>query len=208
MLKRVVLYNGESAYRVKVGDIVRELPVVQVDKGLWIASDADLVLGDIEFILHVAELISRKVEHLDPEVVVAPEAKALPLAFQVAKNLGHNRMVLARKSVKAYMSDYLLVEVKSITTSEKQTLVLTKGDAEYLKGKRVCLLDDVVSTGGTLKALESITLKAGGRIVCKASIWIEGPWYEDDLTFLGELPVFVNEEKFKEIEAALCKIRK
>lgn len=208
MLKRVMLYNGESTYRVKIGDIVRELPIVQVDDGLWIASDADLVLGDIEFILHTAELISRKVEHLDPEVVVAPEAKALLLTFQVAKNLGHNRMVIARKSVKAYMSDYLITEVKSITTSKKQTLVLTRGDAEYLKGKRVCILDDVISTGGTLKALESVTDKAGGRIVCKASIWIEGPWYEDDITFLGELPIFVSEEKFRELEATLCKIRK
>ncbi|MCS7135824.1 MAG: phosphoribosyltransferase family protein [Nitrososphaerota archaeon] len=208
MLNRVMLYNGESTYRVRIGDIVRELPIVQVEEGLWIASDADLVLGDIEFVLHAAELISKKVEPLGPDVIVSPEAKALPLAFQVAKNLGHSKIVFVRKSVKAYMSDYLLVEVKSITTNEKQTLVLTRGDAEYLEGKKVCLLDDVVSTGGTLKALESITNKAGGKIICKASVWIEGPWYEGDLMFLGELPVFVNEEKLKELEAALCKIHK
>lgn len=203
-----MLYNGESTYRVRIGDIVRELPIVKVEEGLWIASDADLVLGDVEFVLHAAELISKKVEPLSPDVIVSPEAKALPLAFQVAKNLGHSKIVFARKSVKAYMSDYLLVEVKSITTNEKQTLVLTRGDAEYLEGKKVCLLDDVVSTGGTLRALESITNKAGGKIVCKASIWIEGPWYEGDLMFLGELPVFVNEEKLKELEATLCKIHK
>ncbi|PUA32984.1 MAG: phosphoribosyltransferase [Candidatus Terraquivivens tikiterensis] len=203
MLKRVVPYKGESAYRVKVGELTRELPIVQVDKGLWIASDADLVLGDVEFISHAAELVSRKIRHFNPEVIVAPEAKALPLAFQVAKNLGHNRVVFARKSIKAYMSDYLLADAKSITTSEKQVLVLTGRDAEYLRGKRVCLLDDVVSTGGTLKALESITSRAGGKVVCKASIWIEGPWYDGELVFLEELPVFLSEEKLKDLERVL-----
>ncbi|MEM2910184.1 MAG: phosphoribosyltransferase family protein [Nitrososphaerota archaeon] len=205
MLKRVTLYNGECTYRVKIGEVVRELPIVQVDKGLWIASDAELILGDVEFISYTAELISKKIKRLNPEVIVAPEAKALPFAFQVAKNLRHNRIVFARKSIKAYMSDYLFVDTKSITTSEKQVLVLTGGDAEYLRGKRVCLLDDVVSTGGTLKALESLTSRAGGKTICRASIWIEGPWYEGDLLFLEELPVFVNEEKLKELEMCYCK---
>lgn len=205
MLKRVMLYNGESTYRVKIGDIIRELPIVQVDEGLWIASDAELVLGDVEFITYAAELISRRIRDLDPEVIVAPEAKALPLAFQVAKNLGHNKIVIARKSIKAYMSDYLLIDVKSITTSGKQILVLTKEDVEYLRGRGVCLLDDVVSTGSTLKALECVINKIGGKVVCKASIWIEGPWYEGDLMFIDELPVFVSKKKLKELETALCK---
>jgi len=203
MTERIALYRGQKYYRIRIGSVTRDLPIVQVDEDLWIASNAGIILGDIEFISAAAEAMVKRLKPLRPEIVITPEAKAIAFAYEVAKALGHKRLIIGRKSVKAYMKDYLIEEVKSITTREKQVIVLTKEDADYVAGKRVCLLDDVVSTGGTIKALEKLVEKVGGKIVCKAAIWIEGPWYKGDLIYLGELPIFVTERKLQSIKESL-----
>lgn len=204
MLRRVELYRGQEVFETRIGGVVRNLPVIRIDRDIWIASDANLILGDTDFIYQVAGLMAEKLSPLNPEVILTPEAKAIAFAYQVARNLGHSRMVVGRKSVKSYMTDYLLEKVKSITTREQQIIVLTKEDAEHLSGKSVCLLDDVVSTGGTVGALERLVRKAGGKVACIASIWVEGPWFTGDLIRLGELPVFVSESKLRELEASLA----
>ncbi|MCX8187958.1 MAG: phosphoribosyltransferase family protein [Nitrososphaeria archaeon] len=204
MLARVEIYQGQQKYRIKIGDVVRELPLVKVDEGIWIASDAEIILGDIEFISEAAEMIAEKVKPFNPELIVTPEAKAIGLAYETAKLLGHKRLIIGRKSIKAYMSNPLVEEVKSITTREKQLIVLTREDAEKIGSKRVCLLDDVVSTGGTITSLERLVRRIGGEIVCKAAIWVEGPWYgRGDLTYLSELPIFVDEWRLKEFATRL-----
>lgn len=203
MTKRVILYQGQKAYPIKIGRVTRELPLIQVDEGLWIASNAGIILGDVEFISEAAKIMADKIKPFDPEFLVTPEAKAIAFSYEVAKDLGLRRVVIARKSIKAYMSDYLVEEVKSITTREKQFLVLVREDAEELNGRRVCLLDDVVSTGGTLNALERLVMRAGGSVVCRAAIWIEGPWYSGDLIRLGELPIFVDHRRLRELEEAV-----
>jgi len=195
----VKTYNGQKYYTVSIGTIMRSIPIVEVEEGIWIASDAELILGDVEFISKTAEILANKIKPLYPEVIVTPEAKSIALAYEVSKNLGHRKFVVARKSVKAYMKDYVVETFKAITTKETQTLVLVKEDLEYIRDKKVCLLDDVVSTGGTMEALESLVKKAGSKIVCKAAIWKEGPWYKkQDLIFLDILPIFVIENKLKE----------
>jgi adenine phosphoribosyltransferase len=191
MNTRVIKYRGQKSHIINIGGITRELPVVQVSEGLWIASNADLILGDVEFIQVAAELIYNKVKQYNPEILVTPEAKAIAFAYELAKRLGHRRLVIARKSVKAYMTEYLIEKCSSITTKAKQILVLVKEDADRIRDMRVCIIDDVVSTGETMTALERLVKKAGGIVVCKAAIWIEGPWYKGDLIYLDELPVFM-----------------
>ncbi|MCL7382890.1 MAG: phosphoribosyltransferase [Thaumarchaeota archaeon] len=191
MHPRVLEYVGQEKYIIKIGGLLRELPVIQVSNDIWIASNADLILGDIEFIQTVADLLSDRIKVFNPEIIVTPEAKAIAFAYEVAKKIGHKKIVIARKSVKAYMRDYLLEECSSITTKGSQVLIFVKEDVERVRNRRVCIIDDVVSTGGTITALERLVKKSGGEVVCKAAIWIEGPWYTGELLYLDELPVFM-----------------
>ena len=198
-LEFVRKYCGEKFYEINIAGLKRKLPIVNVGNGIWIASNANLVLGDVEFINAVGKELAIKIKPYNPEIIVTPEAKSLALAYEVARNLGHKKYIVARKSVKAYMKNYLVEEVKSITTREPQKLVLSSDDIALIKGKRICLLDDVVSTGGTIRALERLVVKACGNIVCRASIWLEGPWCRDmPLIYLSILPIFVkNLEEFR-----------
>lgn len=197
MSPRILEYTGQEKYTIRIGELVRELPVIQVSNNIWIASNADLILGDIEFIQAAANLLSEKINKYGPEIIVTPEAKAIAFAYEVAKKIGHRKLVIARKSVKAYMRDYLLEECSSITTKGRQVLLFVREDVEKIKNRKVCILDDVVSTGGTITALEKLVKKAGGEVVCKAAIWIEGPWYKGDLLYLDELPLFVKEQEIQ-----------
>jgi len=197
-LEEILVYRGQSHYEIEVEGLKRSLPIVEVSPGTFIASDAELILGDVEFIEKVAKALSSKIKQFSPSIVVTPEAKAIALAYEVSKNLGHKKFVVARKSLKAYMKKYLVESVSSITTTEEQKLVLADDDIDLVKGKRVCILDDVISTGGTIKALEKLVQRAEGKIVCKAAIWKEGSWYKnEDLIFLSKLPVFVAPENFE-----------
>ncbi|MCG2895380.1 MAG: phosphoribosyltransferase, partial [Vulcanisaeta sp.] len=160
----------------------------------YIASDADLVLGDVEFINAVSRELAGLVSQYRPGVVVVPESKAIALAYSLSRELGINRFVVVRKSVKAYMGGYVKVRANSITTRETQYLVLDPNSVNYLRNKDVCLMDDVVSTGSTMRGMEELMSKVGTNIVCRAAIWIEGPWVSDDYVIhLGELPIFVEE---------------
>lgn len=185
-------YGGESFLEIEIAGLRRSLPIVDVGNGIHIASNASLVLSDVEFISVVGRELAKKVKDFRPEIIVTPEAKSLAVACEVARNLAHKRYVVARKGVKAYMRNYIVEEVKSITTREPQLLVLSIDDVDLIRGKRVCLLDDVVSTGGTIKALERLVIKSGGSVVCRAAVWLEGPWCVDmPLTYLSMLPIFV-----------------
>jgi adenine phosphoribosyltransferase len=204
-LPRVILYQGQREYVTRVGSLERTLPIVKVSEGLWIASIGEIVLGDIDFVEQAGSLLAKKIkQQCNPEVIIAPEAKAFPLAHVIARELGHKFFAAARKGVKGYMSGYISIEVQSITTAEKQRLILDDIDVLRVKGKKVCLLDDIVSTGGTMRALQAITEKAGGIPVCKAAIWLEGPWWnEKDLIYLTELPVFMSNELYEKSRKSL-----
>lgn len=184
-------YRGQRTFDVAVGGLERSLPVVQVEGGVWIASDADLILGDAVFIQRCAELLAARLRRLRFDVVLTAEAKAVPLAFAVSSLLGKERFLVARKSVKKYMGEFVEESVRSITTEGSQRLVLSAADARLARGRRVCLLDDVVSTGETLDALSRLARKAGGQVVCRCAVWKEGPWYPSrGLIHVGTLPVF------------------
>ena len=126
---------------------------------------------------------------------MGPEAKAVPLLQALSTLLGHQRYVVCRKSVKAYMQNPVRVEVESITTKGTQALVLDGIDADRIKGKRVAVVDDVVSTGGSMVSVEALMNKAGATIACRAAILKEGSSYSGDLIYLQDLPVLTTEAR-------------
>lgn len=174
-------------YRIKVAGVERDLPLCPVSDELYIA--AFVLFGDVELTERCAEaLYELAPEH---DVMITAESKGIPLIHAMCRLSGKNRYALARKSVKLYMRDVIKCETKSITTGAVQTLYLDGYDAEYMRGKRVLIVDDVISTGGSLHSLENLVLQAGGNIVGKMAILAEGDAIERrDITCLAPLPLF------------------
>lgn len=177
-----------ETYTLRVAGLTRELPVVQVADGLSIASF--VMLGDTELVNACARELADKLSPFDFDLIVGPEAKVLPLLQSMATLLGHPRYIVCRKSLKAYMRDPVAVEAQSITTHGKQTLALDGVDASRVRGKKVAIVDDVVSTGGSLAAVEDLMRVAGAEVVVRASVLKEGDSYTADLIYLEKLPVF------------------
>lgn len=176
-----------KTYELNVAGVTRELPIIAINDDLKIASF--IVLGDTELVTAAAPLLAKRLPKVD--MLVTAEAKGIPFVHEVAKALGMKRYIVARKNVKAYMDKPLTHEVNSITTQNSQLLCLDSHDANMIKGKRIALIDDVISTGESMQALEELVQKAGGDVVAKAAILAEGDASErDDIVFLEKLPVF------------------
>ncbi len=138
-----------------------------------------------------ADALYEKIKGLgDINMLVCPEAKGIPLTHALAVRMGVD-YVVARKSVKGYMEHPIIAEVKSITTTEKQVIVIDEFDAAKLDGKKVCVVDDVVSTGGSLRSLEEVLAKTGCTVISKVAVLLEeGGYSNDDLIYLERLPIF------------------
>ena len=176
-----------KTYTLNVAGLTRELPIIKLSYDLSIASF--VILGDTEIVRKTAPIIAKKLPEVD--FIVTAEAKGIPLAYEISRVLNLNEYVVARKSVKAYMEEPIEVEVNSITTTNSQKLYLNNLDAKKIKGKRVALVDDVISTGQSLKALERLVEKAGGKVLAKAAILAEGDAKDrKDIIFLEALPTF------------------
>lgn len=175
-----------STYKMTVAGCERELPLCSVSKNLDIA--AFIMFGDVEITEKTAaELLKKCPEH---DVIVTAEAKGIPLCYEMARQ-GCRDYVVVRKSVKVYVQNPISVEVKSITTANVQNLYMPGDKAERIKGKRVLIVDDVISTGASLESIEKLVVKAGGNIVGKATVLAEGDAAErDDIIFLEKLPLF------------------
>ena len=176
-----------KTYTLHVAGLTRELPIIKLSYDLSIASF--VILGDTEIVKKTAPMIAKKLPEVD--FIVTAEAKGIPLAYEISKILNLNEYIVARKTVKAYMEEPIEVEVNSITTTNSQKLYLNNQDANKIKGKRVALIDDVISTGQSLKALERLVEKAGANVVAKAAILAEGDAKDrKDIIFLEALPTF------------------
>ncbi|WP_339001695.1 adenine phosphoribosyltransferase [Fusobacterium animalis] len=176
-----------KTYTLNVAGLTRELPIIKLSYDLSIASF--VILGDTEIVRKTAPIIAKKLPEVD--FIVTAEAKGIPLAYEISRVLNLNEYVVARKSVKAYMEEPIEVEVNSITTTNSQKLYLNNQDAKKIKGKSVALVDDVISTGQSLKALERLVEKAGGKVLAKAAILAEGDAKDrKDIIFLEALPTF------------------
>lgn len=173
-------------YKLNVCGLERNLPIIQISDNLKIASF--VLLGDAELAEKAGLELS---EIVDADIILTAEAKGISLAHEIARNIGEKSFVVARKSEKAYMNDPINVEVNSITTKNTQKLFLDFKDVEKIKGKKIALVDDVISTGESMNALESLVEKAGGKVVQKLAILAEGDAADrDDIIFLEKLPIF------------------
>ena len=174
-------------HEIDIAGLKRQLPICRVTDDLYIG--AFVIFGDVELTVHCArELLKRAPEY---DYLIAPEAKAIPLIYEMARQSGAEKYFLARKKAKAYMQGVFEVKVQSITTAGEQTLVLDAEDAAQLKGKKLLILDDVISTGESLRAMEVLVEKVGGVIAGKMAILAEGDAAQrDDIITLAPLPLF------------------
>ena len=180
----------DEFYELKVAGLTRKLPKVKINDKLAIASF--VMLGDTDLIEKCADALFYQLDirKLDIDIIVVPEAKGIALAHCISNHMSVD-YVVARKSVKGYMSDPMVEKVQSITTIGAQTLVLDSCDVEKLKGKKICIVDDVVSTGGSIMGLQEMLEKIDCKVVCKATVLLEEAGYDkDDLIYLAKLPIF------------------
>lgn len=177
-------------YEIEVCGVKRQLPLIRINESLSFGSF--VIIGDTELISACAGTLAEKIGPVD--AIVTAEAKGIALAYEVSKQLHLKEFIVARKSVKNYMQDVVAHEVNSITTSGTQKLYLDGVDAEKIRGKNVCILDDVISTGESLNALEALVKEAGANVIKKAAVLAEGKAAErTDILFLEKLPLFPNE---------------
>ena len=182
-------------YEMDVAGLKRELPLCKVSDDLYIG--AFVMFGDVELTVHcAAELLKRAPEY---DYLIAPEAKAIPLLYEMARQSGADKYFLARKGPKAYMSGVFEVDVKSITTMSVQKLVIDTADAELIKGKRMLIIDDVISTGESLRAMEELVTRAGGIVAGRMAVLAEGDAQKrHDIICLAPLPLFTPDGTVKE----------
>jgi len=175
-----------SVYTIDIAGMKRDLPILPVNETLYIG--AFVMFGDVELTRHCARELLNRAPACD--YLIAPEAKAIPLVYEMSRESGIPYL-LARKKAKAYMSGVFQVEVQSITTAGTQTLVIDQADAEKMQGRKIVIVDDVISTGESLRAMETLVSKAGGIIADRMAVLAEGDAaMRTDITFLAPLPLF------------------
>ena len=174
-------------YEMEIAGLKRQLPLCKVTDDLYIA--AFIMFSDVEITKAcAAELLKRAPEY---DVIMTAEAKGIPLCYEMARQAGTDKYVIARKGPKLYMENLLTTDVDSITTDHIQMLCIGQREIDMIKDKRFLLVDDVISTGESLRSLENLVGRAGGNIVGRLTVLAEGKACEDPrITYLEELPVF------------------
>lgn len=179
----------DKTYKLNVAGLTRELPICKLNDELSIAGF--VMFSDVELTIACATELLKKLPEFD--VILTAESKGIPLAYEMSRQCG-KKYILARKSIKLYMKRPVEVDVKSITTDAIQKLYLDTDDLRYLSGKRIAIIDDVISTGESLRALAALVEKSDGKIVAKATVLAEGvAATRDDIIFLEALPLIPNE---------------
>lgn len=179
--------SEQKYYKLNVAGLQRDLPICALNDKLSIAGF--VLLGDIE----LTEACARELNKVLPEhdYLIAPEAKSIALINEMARLAGEKKHFVARKGMKAYMTNPISVTVNSITTAKEQTLFLDGKDAELIKGKKIVIVDDVISTGESLAAVEKLVQTAGGVVVGRAAVLAEGDAADrTDIIYLEKLPLF------------------
>ena len=174
-------------YKLRIAGLERDLPLCPLNDSAMIA--AFVIFGDVELTCACAAELLKKAPPFD--YMVAPEAKAIPLIHEMARQSGRNEYFLVRKAKKLYMNGVFEVEDQSITTEGKQMLYMDGADAAKMKGKRILILDDVISTGGSIAAVENLVEQAEGIVAGRMSILAEGGAADrKDIIYLEKLPLF------------------
>ena len=178
-----------SFYTIQVAGLTRNLPICKVNDSLYIASF--IMFGDAELTVACARDLLKLAENIEYDYLFTAEAKSIPLIHEMARQSGAKKYFIARKGPKVYMPDPIYVDDKSITTLSIQRLYLGRDDAELIRGKKILIVDDVISTGGSLRAMTDLVNKAGGNIVGNMAVLAEGgAARRHDIRFLAPLPVF------------------
>lgn len=174
-------------YDITVAGVRRRLPLCKLTDELYIA--AFVIFGDVELTAASAKaLLEIAPEH---DIMITAESKGIPLVYEMARQSGENSYLIARKAPKLYMKNVVSTEVTSITTAKKQTLYIDSDDVEKMNGKRVLIIDDVISTGESLRAVEKLVKQSGGIVAGRMAILAEGDAkYRDDIQYLEYLPLF------------------
>lgn len=174
-------------YEMTIAGLKRQLPLCKITDDLYIG--AFVMFSDVEITKASAGQLLAKAPEFD--VIITAESKGIPLAYEMARQAGINDYIVARKGAKLYMQNVVTTEVDSITTDHIQTLCLGQTEIDKMKGKRVLIVDDVISTGESLKSLEVLVNQVGGNIVGRMAVLAEGGAADrDDIIFLEKLPVF------------------
>jgi adenine phosphoribosyltransferase len=174
-------------YEIKVAGLTRKLPLCPIGEDLYIG--AFVLFGDVELTVACARELLKKAPEYD--VMITAESKGIPLVYEMARQAGVNKYLLARKMAKLYMKGVFSVELQSITTEKRQKLFIDKEDADYMRGKRVLIVDDVISTGESVKAVEKLVQESGGIVAGRMAILAEGDANKrDDIIYLEHLPLF------------------
>lgn len=176
-------------YPMHVAGLVRDLPICKVTEDFYIG--AFIMFGDAELTVACARDLLKLAEELDYDYLLTAEAKSIPLIHEMARQSGAREYFVARKGLKVYMPHPLHVTVRSITTQHDQDLYLSGEEADKIRGKRVLIVDDVISTGESLHAMEELVEKAGGTVAGRMAVLAEGDAQNrKDIVYLGKLPVF------------------
>lgn len=176
-------------YPMTVAGVKRELPICKVTDDLYIG--AFICFGDAELTVACARELLKLVPAESYDYLFTAEAKSIPLIHEMARQSGAKKYFIARKGPKVYMPDPLHVEDQSITTAGVQKLYLGRDDADLIRGKRILLMDDVISTGGSIHAMEALVNMAGGTVVGRIAVLAEGAAADrTDIKYLERLPVF------------------
>jgi adenine phosphoribosyltransferase len=177
-----------QTYPVEIAGLKRELPLFEVKPGLRIAILN--ILGDTELVQACAKALGEQLKKINYDALITAEAKSIPLAYALSVETKKPYIVL-RKAYKPYMGDALRAETLSITTGEPQILILDEKDRETIKGRKVVIVDDVISTGSTLQGMRMIIEKAGAKVAAEAAIFTEGERAQwTHILSLGHLPLF------------------
>ena len=178
-----------ATYSMHVAGLTRDLPICKVNDELYIG--AFIMFGDAELTEACARELLKLAKDIDYDYLFTAEAKSIPLIHEMARQSGAKKYFIARKGPKVYMPDPISVDDQSITTLSLQKLYLGSDDAALIRGKKVLIVDDVISTGGSLKAMEALVEKAGGTVVGKMAALAEGAAAQrKDILFLAPLPTF------------------
>ena len=184
----------QEFYDITVAGVKRSLPVVPINENMSIAGC--VILGDTDVVEPCARALAEKLPP-ETEVLVTAEAKSIPLIYEMAKVMKMPRYVIARKSVKGYMRNPIITAVNSITNMGKeQILVVDEHDAEFIKGKKVAIIDDVISTGSSIEAIEKLVKESGGEVIARAAVLAEGDAADrTDIIYLEKIPLFFHNKK-------------
>lgn len=179
----------KESYTLHVAGLTRELPLCKLNENMSIA--AFIMFNDVELTVACARDLLAKAPEFD--ILVTAEAKGIPLAYEMSRQSG-KPYITARKGAKLYMKNPVVIKDQSITTAAVQTLVIDQTDIDAMNGKRILVVDDVISTGGSLHALEALVSHSTGAVVGKAAVLAEGDAANrDDIIFLEPLPLFFKE---------------